>query len=966
MSTAGQRRSEGESDAESHVSRQRVYRNESEAEHEGTEDTPESDRSIFRMQDGGATAVHRSGTAATERGSGEGTESPGGRINFSPGPDVSRLSDRYGMDFVRGGQPEKVRRAESDFGVHRVQQWADEGMTIETMGKPRDMQAFRQRQDSRPEAIPSDIERRNQASLQRSTIAQHETGRAGDGGAPDAVRRVVSSPGTSLDEPVQREMESKMGEDFSDVRVHTGPQAAAAAESIDARAFTVGRHVAFNDGEYQPETDSGKEVLAHELTHVRQQNDGAVSLLPKAEADHPGALTVGDMHVQPKLEVSSPDDPAEKEAERVAEQVMKMDDPSPETGDGPAVQKSPEDGQRAEASADDDSVDPTADLCPRCARRYAAGKPLNCTECEEKVQAKCSDCEKKKKKLQRSATASEGGEVEGGPEQKIEAVRSSSGESLPDSARSYFEPRFGQDFSDVSVHTGSAADEAARSINAEAFTVGSDMAFRSGAYEPQSSSGKELIAHELTHVVQQTDGASTARTNPAGTTPVSRRPAIVQRFGMPSVMPDIGDITQEVALAVLEKINDEVGEREFSETPTGWYLPLHYSALYKPDDVSELFGSYSQMAGDAIVEYVPEDPAELASMVEGELAEILPDIVPVDSLPTETLIEQITDNPQEWADDISQDVIDELQSGLDSVPDVTEMDENSSSYYLKLWAANRAVAIFSEYEGPFVRKQDLVGKSRAELINQTVEEEYPGWKGSLDACPETVSGENPPGNGEPEGKFIDKTGPWTGSMHPGASYDYRAGDFSSVGDTKHGQQCCYGVPDCLAENGEEKYYLITPENLGHFSSAEIGTPGTPDVWSPIEEMEKHNLVDVPPATQKSAGWYMNATWAPRPGIHPTPSCDSSNEGDSSGGSGGGGDNDTGGGGGGGSGGGSGGGGEKEPEQDEWVVKEGDTLWEIAREVYGEPYQWEQIADENGIKDERNLQIGTVLKIPPIR
>jgi hypothetical protein len=69
--------------------------------------------------------------------------------------------------------------------------------------------------------------------------------------------------------------------------------------------------------------------------------------------------------------------------------------------------------------------------------------------------------------------------------------------------RSYFEPRFGADFSDVRIHTDRHADAAARSIGAEAFTVDNHVIFRSGAYRPGPMGGKRLLALELTHVVQQ-------------------------------------------------------------------------------------------------------------------------------------------------------------------------------------------------------------------------------------------------------------------------------------------------------------------------------------------------------------------------------------------------------------------------------------------------------------------------------
>jgi len=104
--------------------------------------------------------------------------------------------------------------------------------------------------------------------------------------------------------------------------------------------------------------------------------------------------------------------------------------------------------------------------------------------------------------IQRENDGSGGTTVDGETERQVRSVRGG-GSPLPDSTRSFFEGRFGQDFSDVRVHTGQEADEAARSINAEAFTIGSDIAFARGNYQPGTRRGKELLAHELTHVRQQ-------------------------------------------------------------------------------------------------------------------------------------------------------------------------------------------------------------------------------------------------------------------------------------------------------------------------------------------------------------------------------------------------------------------------------------------------------------------------------
>ncbi len=77
------------------------------------------------------------------------------------------------------------------------------------------------------------------------------------------------------------------------------------------------------------------------------------------------------------------------------------------------------------------------------------------------------------------------------------------GRPLPEEARDFFGPRFGEDFSGVRVHTGNVAAAAARSVQARAFTVGQDMVFGPGEYAPDTPAGNRLLAHELTHVVQQ-------------------------------------------------------------------------------------------------------------------------------------------------------------------------------------------------------------------------------------------------------------------------------------------------------------------------------------------------------------------------------------------------------------------------------------------------------------------------------
>jgi hypothetical protein len=107
------------------------------------------------------------------------------------------------------------------------------------------------------------------------------TGRAatptGPAAAPPVVHDVLNSPGQPLDAATRSYFEPRFGRDFSDVRIHHGAQAASAAAGVQARAFTVGRNVVFGAGEHNPASERGKRLLAHELTHVVQQSDGAGS-----------------------------------------------------------------------------------------------------------------------------------------------------------------------------------------------------------------------------------------------------------------------------------------------------------------------------------------------------------------------------------------------------------------------------------------------------------------------------------------------------------------------------------------------------------------------------------------------------------------------------------------------------------------------------------------------------------------
>jgi hypothetical protein len=106
----------------------------------------------------------------------------------------------------------------------------------------------------------------DKTTLRRSGIG------TGPAYAPDIVQQVLAKPGAPLDWDTRGTFEAGFGHDFTQVRIHAGPDAGAATAAVNARAFTVGRHLVFGTGQYAPRTSAGMTLLAHELTHSVQQD----------------------------------------------------------------------------------------------------------------------------------------------------------------------------------------------------------------------------------------------------------------------------------------------------------------------------------------------------------------------------------------------------------------------------------------------------------------------------------------------------------------------------------------------------------------------------------------------------------------------------------------------------------------------------------------------------------------------
>ena len=179
-----------------------------------------------------------------------------------------------------------------------------------------------------------------------------------------------------------------------------------------------------------------------------------------------------------QFSLSHPDDASEREADRVADVVMRTTAPG-----STSISASRPTVQRVCADCEEET-----------STRERAEQPVVAGDVTH---------------VHRSASSAEASQVSGPVAASIHDMQGG-GAPLPDATRAFFEPRFGADFSHVRVHTGAQARETAKSIDAKAFTVGRDIAFAGGQYSPDSDEGQKLLAHELTHVVQQRGGAGAA------------------------------------------------------------------------------------------------------------------------------------------------------------------------------------------------------------------------------------------------------------------------------------------------------------------------------------------------------------------------------------------------------------------------------------------------------------------------
>lgn len=383
--------------------------------------------------------------------------------------------------------------------------------------------------------LTEDLEVDVSASPGRATLAQRSGGQSAGTTVDDVATAAVATKagGGAVPDGVRSRVEPVVGTDLSHVRVHGDPGSRQATAAMGARAFAHGGDIFLGPGERADDVG----LMAHELTHVAQQQGGTAT-------------------PQRKVTVGEPSSAAEHEADAVAAKVVSSDQATLIV-DGVAT--GPQQMPRAQFLAELQSqviATATASLgpqwsaagCPyieawfaqhaatpateleRIARRYGGAAARSARDYFEPICARlATGIAKWRGGGDVSADLSAAGlgtaaaavtstkpgvsaapagaqrklTVDGGSSPAAVAQELGSGQPLDSSTASRMGDAFGQNFGGVRVHTGTVASRKASELGAAAFTVGSDVAFGAGQYAPGTPVGDALLAHELAHVTQQ-------------------------------------------------------------------------------------------------------------------------------------------------------------------------------------------------------------------------------------------------------------------------------------------------------------------------------------------------------------------------------------------------------------------------------------------------------------------------------
>ena len=248
----------------------------------------------------------------------------------------------------------------------------------------------------------------------------------------------------------------------------------------------------------------------------------------KARKSIPADASPGRAIVQPSLQIGQPGDRYEQEADAVADQVVTSPGTTPPALQRMALGQEEEEGGMMQMKPFGESP----------------SLQMKCAACEAREQDE--EVQRKPMAIQRK----EGGGMTASPEisQQLSS-RAGRGATLPDAVNEEMSSKIGADFSKVRVHTDQQAVQMSQDLGARAFTHGNDIYFNSGQYDPGSKTGKHLLAHELTHTVQQSGGIA---------------PKMIQRVLGPPY-PFEGIVTARYSLALRSTPDDSPGAGNYMQ-----------------------------------------------------------------------------------------------------------------------------------------------------------------------------------------------------------------------------------------------------------------------------------------------------------------------------------------------------------------------------------------------------------------
>jgi hypothetical protein len=388
---------------------------------------------------------------------------------------------------------------------------------------------------------------------------------------------------------------------------------------------------------------------------------------------------------QPKLTVNQPNDKYEQEADSMADHVMRM----------------------ANSTQNENTF----------------FKPTPLT-----IQRKCQHCQEEEKLHRKESSGA--GVQEGNELDSYVGSLGSSGQALPESSRQFYEPRFGQDFSNVRIYTDSVAAKSAQSINALAYTTGNNIVFNSGQYSPDSDGGKKLMAHELTHVVQQTLGVQQVQKKPLGKDDLIKK---IKTFGIVDVQ-DSSSTFDEAELELVVKALEGLpatdkaaikGAKVIRVSSIGGNTAGQYSNEQGYDETSVTDEQKIELSDLAFGSTTPSESIRLITHEVGHAVAAMPYRVAMSKVDNEGLksnkLNQKTDEASEifnTANDASNTAIDDFnnaQTALDSAKEGTDKDAIAAAK--KDLAAKRA--IMDKLKADRASKESIYNTRKSASVAQT-------------------------------------------------------------------------------------------------------------------------------------------------------------------------------------------------------------------------------------------------------